>query len=54
MTVWERYTEQQRNEYIKYLKMTAALSPMFNQKSSETGAPYIDSKFQETVFAKKF
>ncbi|MFD1472289.1 phospholipase D-like domain-containing protein [Companilactobacillus mishanensis] len=27
---------------------------MFNQKSSITGAPYLDSKFQETVYAKSF
>lgn len=34
--------------------MYGSLSAMFNQKSSETGAPYLDSKFQETIYAKSF
>ena len=54
MTVWERYSDEQREEYKDYLKMYGALSAMFNQKSSETGAPYLDSKFQETIYAKSF
>lgn len=54
MTVWERYSQDERDEYKDYLKMYGALSGMFNQKSSETGAPYLDSKFQETVYAKSF
>lgn len=54
MTVWERYSSEQREAYINYLKMYGALSAMFNQKSSETGAPYLDSKFQETIYARSF
>ena len=54
MTVWEEYSLEQREEYKDYLKMYGALSAMFNQKSSETGAPYLDSKFQETIYAKSF
>lgn len=54
MTIWERYDKEQRKEYEDYLKMYGALSSMFNQKSSETGAPYLDSKFQETIYARSF
>lgn len=54
MTVWERYSQDERDEYEDFLKMYGALSAMFNQKSSETGAPYLDSKFQETIYAKSF
>lgn len=54
MTVWERYDQEQRQTYKDYLKMYGALSAMFNQKSSETGAPYLDSKFQETIYARSF
>lgn len=54
MTVWEKYSEIERNNYESYLKMYGTLSAMFNQKSSETGAPYLDSKFQETVYARCF
>lgn len=54
MTVWEKYIEEQRKEYKQYLRMYSALSSLFNQKSSETGAPYLDSKFQETIYAKSF
>ena len=54
MTVWERYTKDQQREYKSYLSMYGSLSAMFNQKSSETGAPYLDSKFQETIYAKSF
>lgn len=54
MTVWEKYSIEQRGNYKRFLKMYGALSAMFNQKSSETGAPYLDSKFQETVYARAF
>lgn len=54
MTIWKKYAEEQRREYEKYLRMYSALSALFNQKSSETGAPYLDSKFQETIYAKTF
>lgn len=54
MTIWQRYSEEERKDYEDYLRMYGALSAMFNQKSSETGAPYLDSKFQETIYAKTF
>ncbi len=54
MTVWSRYSKEQKTEYEEYLKMYSALSALFNQKSSETGAPYLDSKFQETIYARSF
>ena len=54
MTVWQKYSEEERKDYKDYLKMYGALSAMFNQKSSETGAPYLDSKFQETIYARTF
>lgn len=54
MTVWERYSQDERDSYEEYLKMYGTLSALFNQKSSETGAPYLDSKFQETIYARSF
>ena len=54
MTIWEKYDKEQRTDYEEYLKMYGALSAMFNQKSSETGASYLDSKFQETIYARSF
>ena len=54
MTVWGRYDKEQRDSYEEYLRMYGALSALFNQKSSETGAPYLDSKFQETIYARCF
>lgn len=54
MTVWEKYDSEERKNYENYLKMYGTLSAMFNQKSSKTGAPYLDSKFQETVYSRCF
>ncbi|MCP8856871.1 NgoFVII family restriction endonuclease [Latilactobacillus fuchuensis] len=54
MTIWNRYSNEQQYEYIEYLKMYGALSALFNQKASTTGAPYLDSKYQETVYARSF
>lgn len=54
MSIWSKYDEKQREEYISFLKMYGSLSALFNQKSSETGAPYLDSKFQETIYARSF
>ena len=45
MTIWDRYTQDERDGYIEYLKLYGALSGLFNQKASTTGAPYLDSKF---------
>lgn len=53
MSIWEKYSEDQRNEYIKFLQVYGALSNLFRQKKGDL-IPYLDSKFQETVFAKIF
>lgn len=53
MSVWERYDLEQRNEYIRFLKIYGALTNLFKQKKGAT-IPLLDSKFQETIFAKVF
>lgn len=53
MSVWEQFPSEQRNEYIKFLQVYGALSNLFRQKKGDL-IPYLDSKFQETVFAKIF
>lgn len=53
MSVWEKFTREQREEYIKFLQVYGALSNLFRQKQGDL-IPYLDSKFQETVFAKIF
>lgn len=53
MSIWNKYSEEQRNEYIQFLQVYGALSNLFRQKQGEL-IPYLDSKFQETVFAKIF
>jgi len=53
MSVWEQFSNEQREEYIKFLQVYGALSNLFRQKQGDL-IPYLDSKFQETVFAKIF
>ncbi len=53
MSVWEKYDKEQRNEYIKFLQVYGALINLFRQKQGDL-IPYLDSKFQETVFARIF
>lgn len=53
MSVWEQFSTEQREEYIKFLQVYGALSNLFRQKQGDL-IPYLDSKFQETVFAKIF
>lgn len=53
MSIWEQYSEEQRNEYIQFLQVYGALSNLFRQKKGDL-IPYLDSKFQETVYAKIF
>lgn len=53
MSVWEQFSREQREEYIKFLQVYGALSNLFRQKQGDL-IPYLDSKFQETVFAKIF
>ena len=53
MSVWERYSKEQREQYILFLQVYGALTKLFYQKQGNL-VPYLDSKFQETVFAKVF
>ncbi|MHA7841956.1 MAG: phospholipase D-like domain-containing protein [Winogradskyella sp.] len=53
MSVWERFSKNQREEYTKYLQVYGALTNLFRQKKGDL-IPYLDSKFQETVFARVF
>lgn len=53
MSIWEQYSKEQRSEYIKFLQVYGALTNLFRQKQGDL-IPYLDSKFQETVFAKIF
>lgn len=53
MSIWEHYSKGQREEYIKFLKVYGALSNLFRQKQGDL-IPYLDSKFQETIFSKIF
>ncbi len=53
MSIWQRYTQEQRQEYIKFLQVYGALSNLFRQKQGDL-IPYLDSKFQETIYAKVF
>lgn len=53
MSLWEMYNENEKKEYIKYLKIYGSLSNLFFQKKVSQ-IPYLDSKFQETIFSKVF
>lgn len=53
MSVWSKYPSEQRKEYIKFLQIYGALSNLFHQKKGDL-TPYLDSKFQETIFARIF
>jgi len=48
MSVWENYTEEQRNEYVHYLQVFGALSELFRQKKGRL-IPHLDSKFHHFV-----
>ena len=53
MSIWEQFSREQRDEYVKFLQVYGALSNLFRQKQGDL-IPYLDSKFQETVFTKIF
>ena len=53
MSIWEKYSESDRKAYIQFLQLYGALSNLFRQKHGDL-IPYLDSKFQETIFAKIF
>lgn len=52
-SIWEKYSIEEREEYVNFLRVYGALSNLFRQKKGEL-IPYLDSKFQETVYAKAF
>ncbi|WP_253212642.1 restriction endonuclease PLD domain-containing protein [Tetragenococcus halophilus] len=53
MSVWSKYEQSQKEQYILFLKVYGALSNLFRQKHGNA-VPYLDSKFQETVYARSF
>lgn len=53
MSIWSRYSDDERKEYITFLQVYGALTNLFRQKSGDM-IPYLDSKFQETIYAKVF
>lgn len=53
MSIWERYSKEEREEYIKFLQVYGALTNLFRQKHGNL-IPYLDSKFQETIYEKVF
>lgn len=53
MSIWERYSKEEREKYIKFLQVYGALTNLFRQKHGNL-IPYLDSKFQETIYAKVF
>lgn len=53
MSVWDKYTKEQQKEYVQFLSMYGALSNLFRQKHTNL-IPHLDSKFQETIYAKIF
>ncbi|GEN89796.1 restriction endonuclease PLD domain-containing protein [Oceanobacillus sojae] len=53
MSIWGKYSTEQREEYIKFLQVYGALSNLFRQKHGNL-IPYLDSKFQETIYARVF
>lgn len=53
VSIWERYSKEGQEQYLQFLKVYGALSNLFRQKKGDM-IPYLDSKFQETVYAKSF
>ncbi|WDU54580.1 hypothetical protein [Taylorella equigenitalis] len=53
MSVWLEFNFNDRETYKNYLKIYGALSNLFRQKKGDQ-IPYLDSKFQETLFANTF
>ena len=51
--IWLSYPVEQRDLYIKYLKAYGELTGLFQQKE-QSSVPYLDSKFQETIYGKVF
>ena len=52
-SVWNSYPLGDRELYIKYLQAYGELTGLFQQKEN-SNIPYLDSKFQETIYGKVF
>ena len=52
-SVWENYSKEDRVLYIKYLQAYGGLTGLFQQKENSS-IPYLDSKFQETIYGRVF
>ena len=54
--MWERLPDSEKNEYKKMILAFSSLSEMFQQKKEDDDeiSPFINSKYQETVFQKAF
>lgn len=53
MSIWNQYNAEERRLYMRFLQVYGALSNLFRQKKGDA-IPYLDSKFQETIYAKVF
>lgn len=53
MSVWNSYSKEEKERYIKYLEIYGSLTNLFRQKESSL-IPHLDSKYQETVYARSF
>ena len=53
MSIWNKYTKEQQERYIKLIQSYLSLTNLFTQKKGKN-IPYLDSKYQETVFARSF
>lgn len=53
MSVWRNYSREERKRYSQYLEIYGALTNLFRQKQSSL-IPHLDSKYQETVYARSF
>lgn len=52
-SVWASYPVEDRSLYIKYLQAYGELTGLFQQKEN-SNIPYLDSKFQETIYGRVF
>ena len=53
MAIWDNYSKEEKEIYSQYLEIYGALSNLFRQKKGNL-IPYLDSKYQETVYARAF
>lgn len=55
-SIWQKYDNDSRTQYVQSVKALGALSASFRQKATSAGdrTVYISSKYQEAAFAKYF